>query len=292
MPFLRWVGGKRKLADFILSTVEGEELQHTPYVEPFVGSGAVLLRLQERFPPSARAERRASDLNGAVIATLRTIRDDPAFIVSRLGPEIERLNRMRHRDRRVRYSELVTTLNDLSRSPQNHWREIGATFALINRICFNGVFRENQAGKFNVPLGKPATGDYSFDETLVWQNSALLQGVRLRTQCYRAALKDILRQKRRWLVYLDPPYGAGGFTGYNATGFNWSDQEYLADLATELVEKGHIVIASNDDDCSVAALYDKGLFEHRQVRRYAPVSGIVGGRRGYAELVVVGGLPC
>lgn len=155
----------------------------------------------------------------------------------------------------------------------------------LNRTCFNGIYRVNRLGQFNVPLGSRtqvvrATDDYA-------AIAGLLSGADL-SDCDFEVLTD--KAQARDLLFLDPPYtvrhNRDGFIKYNEKLFSWQDQERLAKAAARAAERGAHVIATNAAHPSVRALYSKELFTFRVVSRFSPVSAAPGSRKQFEELVI------
>jgi len=245
-PFLKWAGGKRWLAPSIAQLVGGSDR----LVEPFVGGAAVFF---------ASCPRRAllGDVNSELIATFRAVRDCPERIISELGKL-----RITHRCfDRIRDSRPV---DDLSRAVR---------LIYLNRTAFNGLYRVNQRGQFNVPFGcKPGTR--VCDEIAIRTTSRVLRSAELVCQDFRATLS---KAKATDVIYVDPPYtvrhDANGFRRYNEKIFSWDDQQDLANILGELVRRGARVVVSNAHHKSVRAVYPNILFHAFGVTRATCMAG-------------------
>lgn len=236
-PFLKWVGGKRKLLPTLLPLlpVGVERMRH---VEPFLGGGAMFF---------SRAPRGAalSDVNSDLIETYRAVRDLPDVVLGRL--------RVLARDHDEATYYAVRGAFNARSEESGPWR--AAQFIYLNKTCFNGLFRVNRKGEFNVPAGKytnPAIADA--DALLV--ASACLRGVSLRCAPFEVALRDVGEGD---FVYLDPPYApvsdTSNFTSYTQGGFAGVDQVRLAAMFRFLDRRGAKVMLSNSDVPLTRKLY-------------------------------------
>lgn len=242
-PFLKWVGSKRWLVDTIRA--------HLPpawsvpndvpgrYIEPFVGGGSVFFALRPK-----RAV--LSDANAELIDCYRAIRGHVETLIGRLSElaeayEIcgERLYyRMRERD--------PATLNLPSRA---------ARTIFLNKRGYNGLYRVNRAGRFNVPHGKPSSKWTPIcDAPTLRACSAALQGVEVYAMDFESMARDGDQPMPGDLWYADPPYD-GTWTGYTAGGFCEEQQRRLAQRFCELAARGVYVLSSNADTPLIRELY-------------------------------------
>lgn len=260
-PFLKWAGGKRWLAPAIAQLFLNREAR---YVEPFVGSGAVFFEL---------APKRAilADANSELMKTYQVVRDLPDQLVRVLaGWRPERRCFVEIRDRKV------TT--DVQRA---------ARLIYLNRTAFNGLYRVNKNGEFNVPFGcRPGTTVCESDK--IWICSKLLRPAVLRTGDFRLLFATIKPEDN---VYIDPPYtvshGNNGFRQYNEKLFSWEDQRALADHACALASKGGHVVVSNAMHKDILPLYPQRVFRRFQVVRQSSIAGQACHRGKQAELLLV-----
>lgn len=231
-PFLRWAGSKQRLLGQILPFIPQS---YGRYYEPFLGSGALFLALQPQ-----RAS--LSDFSEEVVGVWRTVRDNAEYLSEYLRPLKP--------DKTIFYN--IRSRRTLE------YPERAAEFLYLNKTCWNGLYRVNSRGEFNVPYGAPQS-DFIFDEANLKLCADILKrpGITL-TQCDFA---QTLRSPRSGdLVFLDPPYvtkhNLNGFRDYNERLFSWADQERLAATARRLADRGVHVIVSNADHADVIALYD------------------------------------
>jgi DNA adenine methylase len=264
-PFLKWAGGKRQLLTRILGSVP--ERMGT-YYEPFVGGGAVFFGLVAR----GRRFRRAvlGDANEELIRCYQAIRDDVAGVIRVLG---------RHRYDRALYYEIRArdpeTLSDASRA---------ARLIYLNRCGYNGLYRVNRAGKFNVPFGR-YKDPVICDAPRLRAAAAALAGVKL----VHGDFQDTLRGARSGdFVYLDPPYvplsPTSSFTAYAKTPFDGAAQARLAGLLRDLGARKVRALLSNSDCVETRQLYDERLSEPVPVRR--AINSVGAGRGSVGELLV------
>jgi len=205
------------------------------YYEPFLGSGALFFAL--------RPERASlSDLSEEVVGVWKAVRDNVDYLSDYLRPMKP--------DKAIFY--------DIRGSRSLAYPARAAEFLYLNKSCWNGLYRVNSRGQFNVPYGAPQS-DFVFDEANLKRCAAILKhpGITL-TQCDFA---QTLRNPRSGdLVFLDPPYvtkhNLNGFRDYNERLFSWADQERLAAVARRLADRGVHVIVSNADHADVIALYE------------------------------------
>ena len=228
-PLLKWPGGKRDLVNRILPFVP---LHFNRYFEPFFGGGALFFALQPK-----RAY--LSDKNSELMQAYVQVRDRPDAVIKHL--------------RQLRNSEKDYYKVRSSRPTGGPAR--AARLIYLMTLSFNGIYRVNLNGVFNVPYGYKTYLD-PCDEERLRNASNALKKARVRNGDFE---RIICQAKKDDLVYLDPPYtvahGNNGFVKYNAKIFSWEDQIRLAHIAEELANRGCTVIVSNADHSSIRALY-------------------------------------
>ncbi len=259
-PFLKWAGGKAALLPELLKHVPGRLRR---YHEPFVGGGALFF---------ATAPRRAilSDLNGELIHCWQQVRDGAAGVLEALSEHVYR------RD----HFERVRALDPLRLPPAGR----AARFIYLNKTCFNGLWRVNRAGRFNVPFGRYRNPSFH-DPALLLRASRALRGVEVLHAPFEIALQRTLPGD---FVYLDPPYDpvseTASFTGYTRDAFGWEDQERLAAACAALDRRGVRFLLSNSATPRVRRLYRS--FEQRLVSAPRHISCKGEGRGHVDELLV------
>lgn len=259
-PFVKWAGGKRWLTDHALL---GLPKFTGRYIEPFLGGGAMYFHLR---PQSAIL----SDLNSRLIETYKAIRNDPHPVQTILRE---------HHEAHCKQHYYEVRGMDLESLPER-----AAQFLYLNRTCWNGLYRENLAGKFNVPIG---TKSLVFDpEEDFGAISALLQRAEIECCDFEAAIN---KAESGDFVFCDPPYttahNMNGFVKYNQHIFSWDDQIRLRDAAMGAMARGAAVVVTNADHPSLHDLYgDAGKID--VVARQSVISGISKGRRITSEILV------
>lgn len=231
-PFLKWAGGKRWLIRSHKSAFDLSGIKR--YVEPFVGSGAVFFGL-------APKKAILNDANADLIGTYRAIRSDWAGVARALAKH-QKLHGADY------YYEVRASS---PRTPAS----CAARFIYLNRTCFNGLFRVNRLGKFNVPIGTKSSVVLESDD---FEAIALrLVDVELTTGDFEKVVDDC---RKGDLVYADPPYTVkhnnNGFIKYNERLFSWADQERLKCALERAVARGARVLVSNADHPSIRDLYE------------------------------------
>jgi DNA adenine methylase len=269
-PFLKWVGGKAQLLSqfdrFFPAKIEG-------YSEPFIGGGAVFFHLKHRFP-QMRAFLR--DNNEELINTYRAVRDFPRELMQRLDEHL-----LLYRADRERYYYLVRSHHHL---PQDHTVERAARVIFLNKTCFNGLWRVNRRGEFNVPIGShknPAL----YDRDNLLAASAALRDVELDVQDFRDTLNETQAGD---FAYIDPPYvplsATASFTSYTKEDFGADEQLELAAVFADAACRRVRVMLSNSDTPFVRKLYSDFEIHTVQARRAINRDGA---KRGAISEVVV-----
>lgn len=258
-PLMKWAGGKRRLLPFILPHLGSTRR----YFEPFVGGGAVFLALKT-------TESIIGDANPDVTNCYQQIQSD-------IDSLIKRLRRFRNNEReyyRIREWEPSDNVDRAART------------LYLARLSFNGIYRQNLSGKFNVPYGYKKHLQVADEDHLRAVQLKLCDTI-IRTGDFAAIAADAAVGDT---IYFDPPYtvahGNNGFVKYNARIFSWEDQRRLAILARELVRKGCRVVVSNADHPSIDELYP--FFKRFRIRRPSVIAAASQFRKTVTESVFVG----
>jgi len=262
---VKWAGGKRKLLPQLLLRVPET---YGCYYEPFAGGAALFFQL---------APDRAvlSDANADLIATYIAVADDVESVIKGLV-----FHRRKHSC--DHYYATRTRWNDRELPWSAAYR--AATFIYLNKTCFNGLWRVNRAGAFNVPIGRYTHPPICVPDALR-AASALLVRATLRCADYRVAIADA---RRGDFVYFDPPYdpvtSTANFTSYTTGAFGSDDQRALADTARDLVARGIRVMLSNSDTPFIRSLYRGFLVERVKCARAINSNAA---RRGEVDEVII-----
>lgn len=251
-PFLRWAGGKQGLVSQLVSHLPpGFGQNGATYFEPFLGAGALFLA-------TLPARAVLSDLNSHLIHCFRAIRDNPGQMYRSCRTHEQKTCRSYYYEVREAFN---ARLNEQTVAQ-------AARLLYLNRSCFNGIFRVNTDGEYNVPFGnKPRLLMPTLRDFRALSNA--LSQVSLECRPYDAVLDWA---KPGDFIYLDPPYpplnGTSYFTHYTKERFSETDQRHVGHVARELTSRGCLVMISNADTPAVRGLYSKWRYHVLPVRRY------------------------
>jgi DNA adenine methylase len=274
-PFCKMVGGKTRLLPQLVEMLP-PDFEKMHYCEPFVGGGALYFAIYEHLEWGASL----SDSNAALISTYKVVRDDVEVLIEHLDAlSLEHTARPEktYAMAREAFNFLISGTTQLSAT------ERAALFVYLNKTCFNGVYRENKRGEFNVPMGSYANPSICDAEGLRIASAALSRNVGI----VDGDFQTVLRAGKfvRSFCYMDPPYApvnAQSFTGYVRHGFSHDDQQRLRCVFGELDQAGHKLMLSNSP--AAAALYDGYHIE--TVRATRSVNSKGSGRGLVDEIVV------
>lgn len=264
VPFLKWPGGKRW---FVCNHSNRLPSSYGTYIEPFLGAGSVYLHLQP-----ARAI--LGDVNPDLINAYQAIKDDWEGV----------RNSLQYRQRRHREDADAYYYWLRGKQPADALQQ-ATRLIYLNRTCFNGIYRVNELGKFNVPRG-------SKDKVVIESDdfegiSGLLQRAELVAGDFEGLVD---RAKKGDFLFCDPPYTVrhnfNGFRKYNEVLFSWRDQERLAESLRRAAKRGVKVLCTNANHQSVRDLYDFPGFKLEAVSRYSRISADSSSRRYFDELII------
>lgn len=267
-PFLKWAGGKRQLLPALEALVpRGIKRYH----EPFLGGGALAFRLMSTRPD---VEFSGSDANADLIDAYLAARDRPAELISAL------------RDLEGRYFEDPEPCYYSVRGSEPRGRvQRAARLLFLNRTCYNGLYRVNSRGRFNVPHGKYERPNI-VNEKKVRAAGELLRSRRARISC--RDFSSVLDEAERGdFVYFDPPYlpaSPTAFTAYTCRGFGRAQLEELARACAELDSRGVLVMLSNTDARAVSDMFRGWHARHLASCRMVNSAG--SGRTGHTDLLL------
>jgi DNA adenine methylase len=269
-PFLKWVGGKHQL----LAQFEAYfPKAFRRYFEPFVGGGAVFFHLwnTSRLPNQTFL----LDNNDELVNAYLVVRDKVDELVETLA-----IHKKKHGEK------YYYDIRGLDRQELELSRvERAARTIYLNRTCYNGLYRVNSKGQFNVPIGSYVNPQVLYED-VVRTASVALQGVNIELRDFRSIV-ELARAED--LFYLDPPYDpiskTASFTGYTRDSFGEEDQRELAKVFTSLADKGAFVMLSNSKTPLVLELYRKFRIETVLAKR--AVNSDANGRGSIPEVVVL-----
>lgn len=281
-PFIKWVGGKTQLLPEIRKRYPA---RFKKYCEPFVGGGAVFFDVLSTFSPS---EVYINDINPELINVYRQIKDNTEELISFLKKlDSEYLASVERKGyfctKRNRFNELIASGVDSV--------EKAALFIMLNKTCFNGLYRVNGRGFFNVPYNG-ARHPLICDEENIRKCGKLLARCVITVGDYRRTSEFIDEDT---FVYIDPPYRpltmSSSFTSYNENGFTDENQKELAEFFREMSKKGAYVLLSNSDpknsdpgDNFFDELYKDFTIERVQASRM--INSKADGRGEISELLI------
>ena len=245
-PFVKWAGGKGNLLSQ-MNNFYPEELKDGTikrYVEPFVGGGAVLIDILKKYDVQ---EAYASDINIDLINSYNVIKNNVDELISILKEMEADYLELEQEKRNEYFYNIRDKYNSYELQEDEQSVERAAQFIFLNRTCFNGLYRVNKNGKFNVPIGRYKNPTICFEENL--RNlSDLIQKVHFQYGDYKLSKKYITENT---FVYFDPPYRplnvTSGFTSYTRDGFTDENQRELAAFFREMHEKDAKLILTNSN---------------------------------------------
>jgi len=264
--FLKWAGGKTQLIDQF-NALFPESIKR--YFEPFVGSGAVFFYVKNKFNPK---EVLISDINDELINCFKVVRDDLAELMILL--EHHKLYHSKRHFYEVREM-------DPEKLPRI---EAAARFIYLNKTCYNGLYRVNKQGKFNVPFGSHEKR-FTYSEKNLHEANSLLQEANIRSIPFEKIVNSV---KKGDFVYFDPPYypltKTSSFTNYTKFKFLQEEQKKLADVFKELDKRGCLLMLSNSDHKYIHSLYGDYNIRVVHAKRQISCNGL--GRGKIKEIVV------
>ncbi len=260
--FLRWAGGKRW---FLAKHFDLIPKNFNQYFEPFLGSGSVFFFL-------APMNAFLGDLNGDLISAFQAIKDDWKRVYDFL--KIHQSNHSKSYYYKLRAEESIDAA------------EKAARFIYLNRTCFNGIYRVNSQGKFNVPKG-------TMDAVLLEKdNFEMISSCLAKAELRRVDFESLIAEAKRGdLIFSDPPYTVrhnnNGFISYNEKLFSWEDQIRLAESLHKAKKRGVKIVLTNANNHSIRELYEKNDFLIKTVSRYSSISALPQNRKQFEELVIL-----
>ena len=263
-PFFKWAGGKRQLLKELLATAPPE---FNNYYEPFLGGGALFFKLSYQ---NKINKCYLNDSNSVLINAYRVVKENPDKLIKELTSGA--YPNTKENFLKIREAEPTDPIKATAR------------FLYLNRTAFNGLYRVNSKGKFNVPFGKYDNPNICDQENIKAVSEAL-QKDELTNFDFQEAVNST---KKKDFIYFDPPYAplnkTSNFTSYTKEDFTEKDQERLAELFKALDKKGCLVMLSNSDAPLIRKLYDG--FSIKEVKATRMINCKAKGRGKITELII------
>lgn len=295
LPFVKWAGGKSKLVETILDKVSESinlsDVEH--YIEPFIGGGAMFFHLAQKYNFKKIT---IIDINLDLINVYKTIQKEPEILINEMKLLQDKYNNLDDIEEKKLF--FYNVRNNYNQKVDNNLDNViniprAAQFVFLNKSCFNGLYRVNKSGLFNVPFGqKNKVNIYDRDNILnvheVLKRTTILSG------SYDKALELV---NNKTFIYFDPPYRpittSAAFTSYAKDGFNDVDQANLAGFCKKLKSSGvHFAVSNSDprnsdpDDSFFDDLYKEfTIYRISAARQIAAKSK---SRNKVSEILVVG----
>lgn len=242
-PFVKWVGGKRSLLKEILSRLPNKI---DTYYEPFVGGGAVYFAIANQVKNAV-----LSDNNFELMITYKVIQKEPQKLIELLKTHYSKhIKNPKEYYYKIRDQETDDPI------------EIAGRFIYLNKTCYNGLYRVNKSGKFNVPFGRNDKPNIISEQNIMACHKALKKATLILGDF------EMATPKSGDFVYIDPPYhptSEVSFTGYTKENFTERDQARLKDFAVSLTKAGVNVMLSNSNTKFIRELYNGRKFNHSVV---------------------------
>ena len=271
IPFLKWAGGKRQLLHELVKYVPNN---YSHYCEPFLGGGALLFHLQPKIAL-------VNDINAELINVYKQIRDNVDEIIIKLKKHV--------RDEKYYYK--IRSYDRTSKHKKLNAVQKASRIIYLNKTCYNGLFRVNSKGQFNVPFGKYKKPNIVNEKTLRAVRS-FLQENKIDFNCIDfLALEKKIRKKT--FVYVDPPYHpvskTSSFTSYANNGFTETDQERLKEFCKRLVvDKNCLVLISNSYTKFIRNLYSTPRFNIKKINASRHINSVGNMRGKVPEALIIG----
>ncbi len=243
-PFVKWVGGKTQLIDQLeaLLPADFDKWENVTYIEPFVGGGAMLFYMLQTHSNIKSAI--INDINPDLTTCYKVVRDKPSELILSLKKIQNEYYTLCSEDARKQF--FIEMRDEFNTKALNPIRNT-TLFFFLNRTCFNGLYRVNKSGRFNVPFGRYTT-PMICDPNTIYADSELLQDVEILTGDYQETL---MYAKGNTLFYFDPPYrplnNTSSFNDYTKEAFNDYAQRRLKGFCDNVDKAGYQFMLSNSD---------------------------------------------
>jgi DNA adenine methylase len=265
LPLLKWAGGKRSLVKYIIELMPNDYMNRA-YHEPFIGGGALFFKLEPR-------RGSVNDINSRLMNFYRVVRDNPEEL-------IEKASEFKYN--KEEYYRLRDRFNCFPKKPV----EDAALMLYLNKTGYNGLYRVNSKGEFNVPFGRYVNPTI-VPKRNIRKASRILKDINIRSEDFEYLLSVV---KPGDFCYLDPPYDpvsdTANFTSFSVNGFDQDDQQRLAKLCYRLDDMGVTFILSNSDTYLIRKLYHERSFIIKQLETNRLISSKVSSRNNGHEVLI------
>lgn len=269
-PFLKWVGGKGQLLEQFKNLFPKK---YNKYYEPFVGGGAVFFYLK---PESGHI----NDINQVLINTYKIIKTKPHDLIELLRDLENKFHKTKDENKKEFYYDIREKFNDIKKPNLQK----SAYLIFLNKTCFNGMYRENSKGGFNVPFGQYKNPTI-LNESNILEVSKLLKHIEITNTSFEECLENA---EKGDFIYFDPPYyplnKTSSFTTYSKDNFLEKEQEKLASLFKKLDKKGCYVMLSNSNTEFIKNLYKD--YNIKKISASRMINSISSKRGKILELVI------
>lgn len=294
-PFLKWAGGKKQLLRELYKRIPPyilEQKRIERYIEPFVGGGAFFFFLKKNFGVN---EPILIDTNNDLVVAYKVIKKDVDKLISKLE-DLE----MRYFEKFEKQKEFYYKIRDRFNESKRHisyeeydssWIKHTAFLIFLNKTCFNGLYRVNKKGEFNVPFGRHKRPNICDSQNLL-EVSKALEGAKIFCDDFESSEKYVAKNV---FVYLDPPYrplnSTANFTSYNNKSFDDEEQIRLSNYFKRMSAKGAYLLLSNSDPKNVNKednffdeIYSEFIIERVKARRHINSKG---NKRGHINELII-----
>lgn len=270
-PFLKWVGGKKKIIPQIKQYIPEN---YCRYFEPFIGGGALFFDLEPKIAY-------INDINKILISAYKNIKNHPYEIIKKLEDLQKIFYEKNNEERKIYFYEIRDAFNNTEYDSFLKTSYI----IFLNKTCYNGMYRENSKGKFNVPFGRYKNPKI-LDEKNILAVSKLLQNVIITDYSFEKAVENA---ESGDFIYFDPPYHplsiTSNFTSYSNGGFTKKDQIKLRDVFKDLHKRNCFVMLSNSDTEFIREIYEE--FTQKTVSAARSINCKAAGRGKINELLIM-----
>jgi len=273
-PFLKWVGGKTKL---VPELVEMFPKKFNNYFEPFVGGGALFYEVIQKYKVGFSS---INDINKKLITAYVQIKQNPKELILLLKEIDKEYKKLLLEEQRNYFNSTRKKYNEGNIDDTT----TAAYLIFLNKTCFNGMYRENSKGEYNIPFGDQKNPNICDEENILAVSKCLKN-----TEITNYSFEDSVKKcKKGDLIYFDPPYypinATSSFTGYSKSSFGEIEQKKLKDVFIDLANRGCFVMLSNSHTPFIEKLYKEFHVNYRYAARSINSKG---DKRGKIEEVVV-----